>query len=260
MISVKHGTACVALALLTGCAAGGPARVAAVAPPVVETPAPDARTDAVIAEDSFRKAVALSRDARYAESAQWYERAATRNHPRAQFVLGSMYRSGKGVARDPGTAVQWYVRSAALGNAWAQFSLGNMYIRGEGVPRNEAEGARLYRLAARQNHREAQYNLGALYYNGKGVAQDYAAAERWFTRAARGGDIWSQFALGRLYSTPHDGVVLDRVRGHAWYLAAAASGHKKAGAAAGKLGKIMSPAERAASRSLSRRLLDKGSL
>lgn len=256
MKSVKYWTACVALALLAGCAAGGTARVVAPPPAMVE-PAPDPKTQAVIAEDSFRKAVALSRDARYAESAQWYERAATRNHPKAQFVLGSMYRSGKGVARDPAVAVQWYVRSATLGNALAQFSLGNMYIRGEGLPRNEAEGARLYRLAARQNLREAQYNLGALHYNGKGVARDYVEAERWFTRAARGGNMGAQFALGRLYSTPHDGVALDRVRGHAWYLVAAAGGHDKAAASAGKLGKIMSPAERAASRSLSRRLLDR---
>ncbi len=259
MRALKSAILIVALAVLAGCAAGGTARVVAP-PPAVEIPAPDPGTQTVIAEDSFRKAVALSRDGRFAESAQWYERAAMRNHPRAQFVLGSMYRSGKGVARDPGAAVRWYVRSATLGNAWAQFSLGNMYVRGEGVPRNEAEGARLYRLAAQQNHREAQYNLGALHYNGKGVAQDYVEAERWFARAARGGDIWSQFALGRLYSAPHDGVVLDRVRGHAWYLVAAAGGHKKATAAASKLGKIMSPAERAASRSLSRRLLDKGSL
>ena len=252
---VKFTVLIVALAMLAGCAAGGTARI--VAPPPVEEPPLDPRSEAAIAEDSFRKALALSRDGRFAESAQWYERAAMRNHHQAQFVLGSMYRSGKGVTRHPGTAVQWYVRSANLGNAWAQFSLGNMYIRGEGLARNAAEGARLYRLAAKQQHREAQYNLGALHYNGKGVAQSYTEAERWFTRAAGGGDIWAQFALGRLYSTPHDGIALDRVRGHAWYLVAASGGHKKAAAAAAKLAKTMSPAERASSRSLSRRLLDK---
>lgn len=233
--------------LAAGCASGG----GRVAEPEIAT---DPQTEAVIAGNSFRRAVALSRNERFAEAAPWYQRAAERNHAQAQYVLGTMYRSGKGVGRDVESAAEWYMRAAALGNAWSQFSLGNMYVRGEGLPRDPAKGAQLYELAARQGHREAQYNLGALYYNGEGVRRDYLKAEGWFAKAAGQGDVWSQYALGRMYSEPHNGIALDRVHAHAWFVVARANGHEQAAAAADRLARIMGPAELASSRSLARRL------
>lgn len=235
------------LLLLAGCAAGG--QTEAVAP---RQPAP-ARSDAEIAGESFRKAVSLSREGRIVDAVQWYRSAAEHGHVDAQFLLGTMYRTGRGVSQDYTAAAYWYQRAALAGNAWAQFSLGNMHIRGEGLPRNPHEGVRLYRLAAAQEHREAQYNLGALYYNGDGVARDYVEAESWFSRAARNGDTASQFALGRMYSTPHSGVRLDRVRAHAWYTLAAADDYPGAAAAARRLEGKMSAAERASSRAMARR-------
>jgi len=235
------------LLLLAGCAAGGGA----------DSVSPDQtvslRPDAEIAGESFRKAVALSREGRMVDSVQWYRIAAERGHVEAQFLLGTMYRTGRGVTQDLGAAAYWYQQASLAGNAWAQFSLGNMHIRGEGLPRNPHEGVRLYRLAAAQGHREAQYNLGALYYNGDGVARDYAEAEVWFSEAAKNGDTASQFALGRMYSTPHTGVRLDRVRAHAWYTLAARSEYPGAAAAARRLEAKMSAAERASSRAMARR-------
>jgi hypothetical protein len=244
-----RGVAALAIfAVLTaGCASSG----GRVAEPEI---ASDPEADAMVAGNSFRRAVVLSREERFAEAAPWYQRAAERNHAQAQYVLGTMYRSGKGVGRDAESAAAWYMRAAALGNAWSQFSLGNMYVRGEGLPRDPAKGAQLYELAAWQGHREAQYNLGALYYNGEGVRRDYLKAEGWFAKAAGRGDVWSQYALGRMYSEPHDGIALDRVRAHAWFIVAMASGHEQAAAAADRLARFMGPAELASSRSLARRL------
>lgn len=223
--------------------------------PAVEPskPAVLVRPDAEIAGESFRKAIALQREGRMADAVQWYRAAAERGHVDAQFILGTMYRTGRGVSRDYEKAADWYQQAALAGNAWAQFSLGNMHIRGEGLPRNPLEGVRLYRLAAAQGHPEAQYNLGVLYYNGDGVARDYVEAENWFSRAARNGDSSSQFALGRMYSTPHSGVRLDRVRAHAWYTLAADNDYPGAAAAAESLELKMSAAERASSRSMARR-------
>lgn len=235
------------LLLLAGCAAGG-------GPVAVSPERPESlRPDAEIAGESFRKAVALSRDGRMVDAVRWYRMAAERGHPEAQFILGTMYRTGRGVGQDLSTAAYWYQHASTAGNAWAQFSLGNMHIRGEGLPRNPHEGVRLYRLAAGQGHREAQYNLGALYYNGDGVARDYAEAEDWFSKAAATGDNASQFALGRMYSTPHNGVRLDRVRAHAWYTLAASDDYPGAAAAARGLERKMSAAERASSRAMARR-------
>lgn len=233
--------------LAAGCAAG-PETVA-----VSPRPPEQARPDSEIAGESFRKAVALQREGRMVDAVPWYRAAAERGHVVAQFILGTMYRTGRGVNQDYTQAAYWYQRAALAGNAWAQFGLGTMYMRGEGLPRNPYEGIRLYRLAAAQGHREAQYNLGVLYYNGNGVAQDYAEAERWFSMAARNGDAASQFALGRMYSTPHNGVRLDLVWAHAWYTLAAGNDHPDAAAAADRLALKMSAAERASSRAMARR-------
>jgi len=238
----------VLLALLSGCAAGAGGRAAVPQPPV------DPQAEAAIADESFRKAAALSRDGRMAEAAPWFERAATRGHTAAQVTLGTMYLLGRGVPRDPAKAAGWYRMAAEAGDAWAQFSLGKMYLGGNGVPRDLDEGIRLQRLAAEQGHPGAQYNMGALYYNGEGVERDYAAAALWLERAARQGDTAAQLVLGRMYSTPHKGVRLDRVRAYAWLSLAATAGNEEAGAMADELRRGMSAAERVAARSLARRL------
>ncbi|UCH73767.1 MAG: sel1 repeat family protein [Rhodospirillales bacterium] len=236
-----------AVLLLAGCAARpDPAAVSPSRPDTV-------RPEAEIAGEAFRKAIALSREGRFVDAVPWYRAAAERGHVDAQFMLGTMYRTGRGVSRDDAAAAYWYQQASIAGNAWAQFSLGTMHIRGEGLPPNPHEGVRLYRLAAAQGHREAQYNLGVLYYNGDGVARDYAEAEGWFSKAARNGDPASQFALGRMYSTPHTGVRLDRVRAHAWYTVAAAADYPGAAEAARGLERKMSAAERASSRATARR-------
>lgn len=235
------------LPLLSGCGAG----TRPVAEP--ETPV-DPEVAAAIADESFRKATALSRDGRIADAAPWFERAARHGHVDAQVMLGTMYLVGRGVGKDPVAAAEWYGVAAEAGDPWAQFSLGNMYLEGNGVPRDVKKGIRLERLAAEQGHQGAQYNLGALFYNGDAVARDYAAAANWFERAARQGDTRSQLTLGRIYSTPHDGIPLDRVRAHAWLSLAATGGNEEARTLADRLGRGMSAAERASSRSMVRRL------
>lgn len=235
------------LAMLSGCAAGD-------ARPIAQQADVDPAVAAEIAEESFGKAAALSRDGRIDESVQWYRRAATHGHAGAQWVLGTMYLTGRGVDADPAAAAAWYRQAADAGNAWAQLSLANMYVRGEGVSRDTAEAARLLGLAADQGHPQAQFNLGALYYNGEGVERDYAVAQRWLEKAARQGNAEAQYTLGRMYSAPHDGVGLDRMRAHAWYSLAAASGNEPSRQEAASLARTMSAAERAASRALARRL------
>lgn len=236
------------VAFLSGCAAGTGGRAVAPQPPA------DPQAQAAIADESFRKAAALSRDGRMAEAVPWFERAATRGHTAAQVTLGTMYLLGRGVPRNPERAAEWYRMAADAGDAWAQFSLGKMYLGGNGVPRDLREGIRLQRLAAEQGHPGAEYNMGVLYYNGEGVDRDYAAAALWMERAARQGDTEAQMVLGRMYSTPHNGVRLDRVRAYAWYSLAAASGNEAAGDKAEELQRGMSAAERVAARSLARRL------
>lgn len=51
----------------------------------------------------------------------------------AQFVLGSMYRDGRGVAQDNNEMLRWWRMAAGAGNFDAQFALGDIYSGGYGV-------------------------------------------------------------------------------------------------------------------------------
>ena len=118
---------------------------------------------------------------------QWSRLAAEQGHAGAQYNLGLMYGTGRGVPQDDAEAVRWYRLAAEQGNATAQLNLGVMYGNGESVPQDDAEAVRWYRLAAEQGDAIAQYNLGVVYSNGEGVPQDYVSAHMWFNLAAATG-------------------------------------------------------------------------
>ena len=61
---------------------------------------------------------------------------ADQGDPAAQFVLGTLYRDGQGVEKDPTETLKWWTKAAELGNVDAQFALGNIYSGGYGVPRD----------------------------------------------------------------------------------------------------------------------------
>ena len=79
-------------------------------------------------------------------------------------------------AQNP-SADYWRARAEA-GEAIAQYNLGVLYATGRGVPRDDAEAVRWWRLAAEQGYAYAQYNLGNMYADGQGVPQDDAEAVR----------------------------------------------------------------------------------
>ena len=59
--------------------------------------------------------------------------AAEQGYAKAQFNLGLMYDSGRGVRQDYTKAVQWYRKAAEQGLADAQYNLGVAYVKGKGV-------------------------------------------------------------------------------------------------------------------------------
>ena len=114
--------------------------------------------------------------------------AAEQGDATAQFNLGNMYASGRGVLEDDAEAVRWYRLAAEQGDADAQFYLGVSYANGEGVLKDEAEAVRWYRLSADQGDADAQYNLGVRYANGEGVLKDSVLAHMWFNIAGANGN------------------------------------------------------------------------
>ena len=79
------------------------------------------------------------------------------------------------------------LRAAEQGDAEAQFGLGAMYYTGKGVPQDYKKAIQWYRKAAEQGNAEAQLVLGGMYYTGKGVPQNMAIAKKWFSRACNNG-------------------------------------------------------------------------
>jgi hypothetical protein len=81
---------------------------------------------------------------------KWHQKAAERGNANAQFVLGMMYRDGRGVLKDDVKAMQWIKKAAEQGYAEAQFRLGIAYLLGQGVAHDRQAGCDMLRASAGQ--------------------------------------------------------------------------------------------------------------
>ena len=88
------------------------------------------------------------------------------------------YRDG-----DYTEALAQWTPLAEAGMAEAQFNLGLMHFSGKGVERNYEKAIDWYRAAADQGIGEAQFNLGNMYEKGLGVEPDDVQAHFWFNLA-----------------------------------------------------------------------------
>jgi len=91
--------------------------------------------------------------------------------------------------KDYRTALAGFQKPAEQGDAVAQYFMGRMYDTGRGVPKDEQQAMAWYRKAAEQGVADAQYNLGAMYYiGGEGVPRDDQSAYFWWLLANAQGD------------------------------------------------------------------------
>jgi len=85
--------------------------------------------------------------------------------------VGCMYNDGEGVAVDHAAAATWFQRAAERGNPSAQYMLGVALAKGKGTPQNYELAATWYQRAVDQGDAGAMVNLGNLYdAAGHGVA------------------------------------------------------------------------------------------
>jgi TPR repeat protein len=118
---------------------------------------------------------------------KWFQKAAVQGLAKAQFSLGAMYSTGRGVLEDDKEAVKWFQKAAVQGNADAQFSLGAMYANGEGVEQDFKEAVKWYQKSADHGNAAGQCYLGLMYLRGQGVLEDYVTAYAWFNISAANG-------------------------------------------------------------------------
>ena len=132
------------------------------------------------------------------EAVKWYRLSAEQGNASGQNGLGFMYRNGRGVAQSDSEALKWYRKSAEQGNSAAQGNLGGMYEMGRGVTQSDTEAVKWYRKSADQGRASGQNNLGRMYEMGRGVAQSNAEAIKWFRLSAEQGNEWAQNQLRQM--------------------------------------------------------------
>ena len=92
------------------------------------------------------------------EAFKWLQKAAERNHPEAQQMLGLMYRAFDltAVHHDDIAAAKWFRRSALQGSKHGQNSLAISYWKGWGVEKDPKEAYYWWLLAERGGHKGAE--------------------------------------------------------------------------------------------------------
>jgi TPR repeat protein len=76
----------------------------------------------------------------YEQAAKLFTPLAKKGNAEAQYVLGIMYRAGRGVTQDFNEAKKWYLLAAEQGHPVAPFYLGWIYAKGRGVPKDTIKG------------------------------------------------------------------------------------------------------------------------
>jgi hypothetical protein len=61
----------------------------------------------------------------------WISMAAKSGFDKAQYNLGEMFRDGRGVAKDKGSAAKWFLSAAELGYPKAQRNIGTRFMCGD---------------------------------------------------------------------------------------------------------------------------------
>ena len=159
----------------------------------------------------------------YAIANDWFHKAADLGSAPAMIALGDSYRDGNGVALNYEEAVRWYRKADEGGAPGAANRIGQMYGQGRGVPRDDSAALTWYRKAAEEGLAAAMDNVGLFRMNGRGGPRDYAEALRWYRMAAVSGYAPANFHLGLMYERG-TGVPQDLAEAVRFYRRAAEAG------------------------------------
>jgi len=126
----------------------------------------------------------------------YFQKAAKRNYPLADFYLGIIYMERKEYKK----SVPYYKKSLVV-NPLASYNLGVYYEDGMGVKRNLKEAAKYYELAVKGDYSLACHNLASFYRRGMGgLKQDYKKAMYLYKKAIKmQDDPLSYHALAQMY-------------------------------------------------------------
>jgi hypothetical protein len=115
---------------------------------------------------------------------------------------------------DHATALRVWKPLAEQGDRAAQYNLGLLFETGKGIAANKSSAITWYKKSAAQSFAKAHHNLGRLYYMGDGVPEDYVMAVRHFLPAAEQGIAFSHFFLGMIYAGGGKGIEADHIQAY----------------------------------------------
>jgi uncharacterized protein len=188
--------------------------------------------------DDLKKARKAYSNGNYDRALKFFRRASEEGNMVADWYLGHMYRSGRGVARDDATAFSYYSRVAEAFDdeepdkkklrimVDAQLRVADYYRKGipsAGIQADYSRAAKTYlKMSSTYGHPAAFYGLGLMNINGQGFNRNPRQGLKWMAAAARKRYPLAEAFLGDAYWTGRL-VPQDRVRGLMWYTLAKAS-------------------------------------
>ena len=170
------------------------------------------------------------------KAVQFYQHAASKNHPGAMLRLGRACLTGDmGQNKKYREGIRWLKRAAESADYQynqAPYDLGSLHETGFGpdVFKDESYAAQLYTKAADLGHVQANYRLGEAYEFGQlNCPKDPALSIHFYTGAAEQGHALSQMALCAWYMVGVENVLeKDESEAYEWAKRSAEQGLPKA--------------------------------
>ena len=112
---------------------------------------------------------------------------AEQGNPEAQYKVGEMYETGKGVQKDPEIALTWFEKAAAQDHKKAVYKLLYLDIKKNGLNSHSKTQLGILRQESASGNPDAQYYLGKMYATGVGVPKSLNNALTWLNKATFNG-------------------------------------------------------------------------
>ncbi|MEO7318647.1 MAG: tetratricopeptide repeat protein [Chthoniobacteraceae bacterium] len=188
--------------------------------------------DAGLAVSQFGLGAILMEEGKLEEAASLFRASAEGGYPGGQFLWAASLMEGKGVPRDPKTALKWArlaveklpdVLSAKT--AEAQALVGQILLdENPGIPPDPKEAYRWARKSADQGCARGQNLVGLCYHRGVGVEANLATAIKWYRLAAEQKEPAAAYNLGFMLENG-TGTARDFSEAAKWYQIAAEAGN-----------------------------------
>ena len=133
---------------------------------------------------------------------------AKKGNAEAQFKVGEMYESGRGVQKNMNEAMKWINKAAAQGNKAAGYNLLYKDLEKNGVTKENKPRLLDLQNAARGGDGYAQYYVGLMHSNGVGVRKNSNEALDWLGKASLVGITAAEAEIARVNGAADQGARL----------------------------------------------------